>query len=144
MPDESYPMGIGDDTFYLRFEDRDVQEIERTISLFVAFHPVNRTYENASVFLWRGLRKKNDDGTLTYAIQQGDPGKDAALQLTKQFTRQFSGVVGIALLYGYIEKSLIVAGWFGEEKADPTKPEEPHPKNSVPPTGKRGRKQRSG
>jgi hypothetical protein len=135
-------MGIGEDIFYLRFEDRDVQEIERTISLFVAFHPVNRTYENASMFLWRGLRKKTDAGELEYVIQQNEAGKPAALEKVKEFTRQFEGIVGIALLYGYIERALVVAGWFGEPKEGP--PEKPTSKNSVPPTGKRGRKQRSG
>jgi len=139
VPDESYPMGIGENTFYLRFEDRDVQEIERMISLFVAFHPVNRTYENASILLWRGLRVKDDTGTLTYAIQQGPQGKELALEKVKEFTRQFSGTIGMALLYGYFERALVSSGWFGEEKKDvPVKAGEPeHPKNLVPPTKKR-------
>jgi hypothetical protein len=142
-------MGIGEQTFYLRFEDKDVAEIERTLSLFVAFHPVNRTYENAALFLWRGLRKKNEAGELVYAIPQ-DTGKGIALEKVKEFARQFAGPVGMVLLYGYIEKGLVAAGYFGEEKKDATpvpdvKTEEhEQPKNLPKPTGKRGRKQRSG
>lgn len=150
MPDESYPLGIEDKSYYLRFEDRDVIEIERQISLFVAFHPSNRTYENAALFMWRGLRTKTESGELAYAIQQGDAGKAAAIAITKEFTRQFPGIIGIALLYGYIEKALVVAGWFGEEKAEEPapvpapEPETEKPKNSLPPTKKAGRKQRLG
>ena len=141
-------MGIGEQTFYLRFEDCDVAEIERTLSLFVAFHPINRTYENAARFLWRGLRKKNEAGDLVYAIPQ-DTGKGAALEKVKEFSRQFAGPVGMVLLYGYIEKGLVAAGYFGEEKKDAVLPEvktEEHeqPKNLLKPTGKPGRKQRSG
>ena len=140
MPEESYPMGIGAETFYLRFEDRDVQEIEHMISLFVAFHPVNRTYENASILLWRGLRKKDDGNSLVYAIQQGPPGKVLALEKVKEFTRQFTGTIGMALLYGYFERALISSGWFGEEKKEPVpaKAGEPEqPKNLVPPMKRR-------
>lgn len=140
-------MGIGEQTFYLRFEDKDVAEIERTISLFVAFHPINRTYENAALFLWRGLRKKNEAGELVYAIPQDDNRKGVALEKTKEFSRQFTGPVGMVLLYGYIEKGLVAAGYFGEEKKDvPDVKTEEHeqPKNLPKPTGRPGRKQRSG
>ena len=139
-------MGIGDQTFYLRFEDKDVAEIERTISLFVAFHPINRTYENTALFLWHGLRKKNETGDLVYAIPQDDSGRGVALEKVKEFSRQFAGPVGMVLLYGYIEKGLVVAGYYGEEKAEPSKKEEPgeQPKNLPKPTGRRGKKQRSG
>jgi hypothetical protein len=139
-------MGIGDNTYYLRFEDRDVQEIEHTFSLFVAFHPVNRTYENASVLLWRGLRLKDDAGNLTYAIQQGPQGKVMAFEKVKEFTRQFTGTIGMALLYGYFERALVSSGWFGEEKKEPVpvKAGEPEqPKNLVPPMNRRTKKPRS-
>ena len=133
-------MGIGAETFYLRFEDRDVQEIEHMISLFVAFHPVNRTYENASILLWRGLRKKDEGNNLVYAVQQGPPGKVLALEKVKEFTRQFTGTIGMALLYGYFERALVSGGWFGEEKQEPVpvKAGEPEqPKNLVPPMKRR-------
>jgi len=128
MPDESYPLEISGDTYYLRFEDKDVQEIERTVSLFVAFHPQYRTFENAAVILWRGLRKTTDAGDLVYAIQQGPPGKTIALSLLKQFMQQFRGPAGMVVLYGYIEKALILSGWFGdpdtESSSSPAKGDE--------------------
>ena len=58
MPDESFPIEIGGETLHLRFEDKDVREIEKTLALFAAFHPSTRTYENAALFLWRGLRRQ--------------------------------------------------------------------------------------
>jgi hypothetical protein len=146
MPDESYPVLIGEDQYSLRFEDKDVEEIEKTLSLFIAFHPSQRTYANAALILWRGLRKKNDARELVYAIQQGPPGKVMAYQMVKQFCCQFTGITGMVILYGYFEKALIVSGYFGEPKPDdtPKKPEGEQPKNSPPPTGQSGKKKHSG
>jgi hypothetical protein len=147
MPDESYPILIGEDQYSLRFEDKDVEEIEKTLSLFIAFHPLQRTYANAALMLWRGLRKKNNAGELVYAIQQGPPGKVMAYQMVKEFCRQFTGIMGMVILYGYFEKALVVSGYFGEPQPDKTpegKPEGEQPKNSPPPTGRHGKKQHSG
>lgn len=149
MPDESYPIGLGDQTLFLRFEDRDVAEIERSLSLFVAFHPAARTYENAALLIWRGLRKRAETGDLVYAIPQDSTGKPIALKWVKSFCCQFSDVMGMVILYGYISKALIVAGYFGEEKErEETKPatmqDGDRPKNLPRPTGKGGRGQRMG
>jgi hypothetical protein len=118
--DATPPMGIGDQTFYLQFEDRDVVAIERTRALFLAFHPVNRTYENASLFLQHGLRKKNETIELVYALPQDDSGKAPALELVKSFCKQFSGPVGMAVLYAYCERALVTAGYFGGPQPDDT------------------------
>lgn len=137
MPDESFPIEIGGETLHLRFEDKDVREIEKTLALFAAFHPTTRTYENAALFLWRGLRRADDAGNLVYAIQQGPPGREMAFQMVKAFCRQFSGTAGMLVLYGSIHKALIISGWFGEpdDKAKPERLAESEPsKNSVRPT----------
>jgi hypothetical protein len=124
VPDESFPIEIGGETLALRFEDRDVREIERSLSLFEAFHPTRRTYDNAALFLWRGLRRENGSGTLDYAIQQGPPGKELAFRMVKAFCQQFAGPAGMVVLYGSFNRALIVSGWFGEPKEDqPAKPQ---------------------
>jgi hypothetical protein len=136
MPDESFPIEIEGETLALRFEDKDVREIEKSLSLFAAFHPSTRTYDNAALLLWRGLRRADDAGNLTYAIQQGPPGKELAFQKVKAFCRQFAGTAGMLILYGSIHKALIVSGWFGEPKDEPQPekpPESEPPKNSVRP-----------
>lgn len=120
MPDESYPIEIEGKTYALRFEDKDIREIEKTLSLFVAFHPTARTFDNAALILWRGLRNVKDDGTFAYAIQQGPPGRETAFRWVKSFCQQFRGPAGMLVLYGTFEKALIVSGWFG----DPKEPEE--------------------
>lgn len=122
MPDESFPIEIEGETLALRFEDKDVREIEKTLSLFEAFHPTRRTYDNAALILWRGLRRANDAGTLTYAIQQAPQGKELAFRTVKAFCQQFSGPAGMVVLYGSFHRALIVSGWFGEPKDEPAKP----------------------
>jgi len=133
MPDETFPIEIEGESLSLRFEDADVREIEKNISLFVAFHPINQTYDNAALILWRGLRRKDDAGNLVYAIQQGPPGQALAFQKVKAFCKQFGGpAAGMLILYGSFHKGLVASGWFGEPKEDPApagKPEEDHPKN---------------
>ena len=122
MPEESFPIEIGGEAFALRFEDKDVREIEKTLSLFEAFHPTRRTYENAALILWRGLRTVGADGSLTYAIQQGPPGRELAFQRVKAFCQQFAGTAGMVVLYGSFHRALITSGWFGEPKDEPAKP----------------------
>lgn len=125
MPDESFPLLIGEEEYSLRFEDIDVERIEQTISLFVAFHPQYRTYGNAAAILWRGLRKVNDNGDLVYAIQQGPPGKALAFEKTKEFCRQFNGPAGMVVLYESFRRALVVSGWFGEPTDEPKPTPEP-------------------
>ena len=128
MPDESYPIKIEGETLHLRFEDKDVRAgsggIEKEISLFAAFHPSTRTYDNAALLLWRGLRREDSAGNLVYAIQQGPAGREMAFQKVKAFCRQFSGTAGMVVLYGSFHKALIISGWFGEPMED-SQPERP-------------------
>lgn len=135
MPDESFPLRIGGEEYSLRFEDKDVQEIEKTISLFAAFHPQYRTYDNATAILWRGLRKTTDNGELVYAIQQGPPGRTLALQKVKEFCQQFSSTTAaMVVLYGSFDKALIITGWHGkpvpeDQQKPPQEPTGDEPKN---------------
>lgn len=138
MPDESFPIEIEGELLSLRFEDQDISAetggIEATVSLFAAFHPLYKTYDNAALFLWKGLRRKNDQGELVYAIQQGPPGRKMAYQMVKSFCSKFGNTAGMLLLYESYRRALIVSGWFGEpsEKAEEHdgKPQEREEKNS--------------
>lgn len=125
MPDESFPIEIEGVTYSLRFEDKDVREIEKSLSLFAAFHPSTRTYDNAALILWRGLRKADDQGNLSYAIQQGPPGKEMAFRMVKAFCRGFAGTAGMIVLYGSYHRALIVSGWFGEPQEELTNVNKP-------------------
>jgi|WetSurMetagenome_2_1015567.scaffolds.fasta_scaffold472863_2 hypothetical protein len=136
MPDESFPIEIEGETLALRFEDGDIREIEKVVSLFAAFHPSTRTYDNAALFLWHGLRRVDDSGELVYAIQQGPPGREMAFRMVKSFCQQFAGPAGMLVLYESYRRALVVSGWFGEPKEDPQpegKPPEREEKNSQRP-----------
>ena len=146
MPDESYPITNGEQLYSLRFEDRDVSQTEETLPLFVAFHPSNRTYAHAALFMWHGLRKKDEAGELVYTFPQDAQGKALALEWVKTFCQQFVGPMGMAILYGYLEKALVVAGYFGTSKEDTPEPEPEEanpPKNLPKRTGKGGKRRRS-
>lgn len=140
MTEEAIPIEIGGETYFFRLEDGDVRSgsggIEQYISLFVAFHPTNRTYDNAAVLLWKGLRKKNPDGKLVHAITQELAGREIAFQMLKKFCRQFPGITGMVIFYGYVEKALIANEWWPdpakkEEKKEGSTPapQDPAPKN---------------
>lgn len=154
MTDEGLPIEIDGHTYIFRLEDRDVREIERSVSLFVAFHPQNMTYENAARFLQHGLRKRAKDGEgLIYIFPQDETGLDPAFDYMKKFCRQFPGSAGIFAFYGYIDKALIALEW----RADPNKKksndqpvtndkqeERDPPKNLAKPTSGTTKKSRTG
>ena len=123
MVQESVPVEINGERYSLRFEDGDVMAIEQQFRpVAMMFHPQTFGFDTARIFLWRGLRKTAPDGTLTYALSQDIAGYDAALQMVKKFTGQFPGpVVGLSILYGSVNKALIVSGWYQET---PVKTEE--------------------
>ena len=137
MPDDALQIEIDGHTYLFRLEDGDVKEIERSLSLFTAFHPSNMTYENAARFLQHGLRKRKDD-KLVYIFAQDETGREPAFQYVKKYCRNFTGVDGIILLYAYFNKALIELEWradpdkpkpVDEEKTEPPAPEEERPKN---------------
>ena len=138
MTDDALPIEIDGHTYLFRLEDGDVREIERSLSLFVAFHPQNMTYENAARFLQHGLRKRKDD-KLVYIFPQDETGLEPAFEYVKKFCRQFPGPAGILAFYGYVDKALIALEWRGnpnKKKSDDEQPvDEPkqadgdHPKN---------------
>lgn len=144
MTEEALPIEIDGHTYLFRLEDGDVREIERSVSLFVAFHPQNMTYDNAALFLWKGLRKKAKDGSgLVYIFSQDDSGRESAFDYVKKFCRQFPGPAGILAFYGYIDKALITLEWRADPKAKkpddepadkPEQDEREPPKNSAKPT----------
>lgn len=137
-PVDALPIEIGGHKYLFRLEDGDVIEIERTLSVFEAFHPSRRTYMNAALFLQHGLRKRGKDGALVYIFQQDEVGHKDAFQYVKKFCSQFPGSMGMVVLYGYYQKALVALEWLGEQRGEPAgekKPEEPEQaKNSVPPT----------
>jgi hypothetical protein len=116
VTEEALPIEIDGHTYLFRLEDGDAREIERTISMYVAFHPQNMTYEHAARFLQRGLRKRKDD-KLVYIFPQDETGLEPAFQYVKKFCRVFPGITGILVLYGYYNKALIALEW----RADPDK-----------------------
>jgi len=139
VTEEALPIEIDGHKYLFRLEDGDVIEIERTLSIFEAFHPSRRTYVNAALFLQHGLRKRGKDGALVYIFQQDNTGQKDALQYVKKFCREFSGPLGMVVLYGYYHKALVALEWFGEPKEGPAEnlPEDPEqPKNLVPSTSR--------
>ena len=138
MPEDALPIEIDGHKYLFRLEDGDVIEIERTLSVFEAFHPSRRTYTNAALFLQHGLRKRGQDGKLTYIFQQDEVGQKDAFQYVKKFCRQFPGITGMVVLYGYYRKALVALEWIGEGKDDQPAGDKPEdhdqPKNSVRPT----------
>jgi hypothetical protein len=154
VTDEGLPIEIDGHTYIFRLEDRDVREIERSLSLFVAFHPQNMTYENAARFLQHGLRKRAKDGDrLVYIFPQDETGFDPAFGYVKKFCRQFTGSAGIFVFYGYIDKALITLEWRADPKAKKSEDNQPAkdkqderdpPKNSVKPTSGITKKSRTG
>ena len=125
MTDDALQIEIDGHTYLFRLEDGDVREIERTLSLFVAFHPANMTYENAARFLQHGLRKRKDD-KLVYIFAQDETGRDPAFQYVKKYCGNFTGIDGIIFLYAYFNKALIALEW----RADPNKKKEETPEET--------------
>lgn len=146
-------MEIGGERFHLRFSDQDVAAIEQQFKpLAMLFQPSAFGFDVARVFLWKGLKKLQQDGTLIYAFTQDTAGFDDALQKVKQFTGAFPGpVLGLSLIYGSVNKALVVSGWY----QDPEAPKEPQKegeitrkvdpsKNSVRPMKRPTKKSRTG
>jgi hypothetical protein len=140
MSEEAIPIRINEEDLFLRFADTDIDSetggVEASLSLFVAFHPSNMTYSNAALFLWKGLRRKDEQGNLNYAIQQGPPGKKLAKEYVRKFCAEMPEVTGMIVLYGYYAKALVASGWIGKSPegrpADET-PANPAPKGCDPP-----------
>jgi len=142
---ESVPVEINGERYSLRFEDGDVMAIEQQFKpIAMMFHPQTFGFDVARVFLWKGLRKTQTDGSLIYAFTQDAVGYDAALQAVQQFTGAFPGpVVGLSVLYGSVNEALIVSGWYREvppateESGESKTPEVDPSKNLQTPTSKR-------
>lgn len=144
MVEESVPVLINGERYSLRFEDGDVMAIEQQFKpIAMMFHPQTFGFDVARIFVWRGLRKTAPDGTLVYAFTQDSAGYDAALKTVKQFTGEFPGpVTGLSILYGSVNKALVVSGWYqetpvkAEETGESKTPEADPSKNLQTPTTK--------
>jgi len=125
--DEAQPIEIDGHTYLLRYDDADVRKgsdgVEQYITLYSAFFPKNVTYDDAAIFLWKGLKKRTPDGKgLMHIFTQERSGVEDAFQFVKRFCAQFPINVGIGILYGAFHRALIVSGWYRDpEKEQPDK-----------------------
>jgi hypothetical protein len=161
MVEESVPVEINGERYSLRFEDGDVMAIEQQFRpIAMLFKPEMFGFDVARVFLWKGLKKMQQDGTLTYAFTQDKAGYEEALQMVKKFTGQFTTVtapdkqqipgmvLGLSVLFGMVNKALIISGWY----RDPEAPRDPNEKtreidpskNSARPTKRPTKRSRMG
>ena len=118
-------MEIGGEIFHLRFSDQDVAGIERAYKpIHQMFMPITFGFDMARIFLWKGLKKEQQDGTLIYAFTQDAKGFDDALQGVKKFTGQFNGpAIGLSLLYDSVDAALVASGWYSRPSVKPKESE---------------------
>jgi hypothetical protein len=121
MTDRSVPILFGGDKYHLRFERKDVRDIERIHGpLLMLLQPAKFGWDTAAVILHKGLKKETETGDLVYAFPQTTEGEDLVFKLVQDFTNQFEGIaVGLSVLYGAIQGGMVTSGWFkGPEKEE--------------------------
>jgi hypothetical protein len=143
MTDRSVPIIIGGETLHLRFERKDVRDIERSHGpLLMLLQPGKFGWDMAAILLHKGLKRETETGDLVYAFPQTTDGEDKVFTLVQDFTNQFEGIsVGLAILYATINGGMVASGWFqgakkDEEKSEDTQVVDPS-KNLQKPKGKR-------
>ena len=142
MTDRSVPISIGGEILHLRFERKDIRDIERSHGpLLMLLQPGKFGWDMATIILHKGLKRETETGDLVYAFPQTTAGEDEVFKLVQDFTNQFEGItIGLAILYGAINGGMVTSGWFQAPKKDEEKGEaqvvDPS-KNSQKPTKKR-------
>jgi len=124
MVDDAVTVELNGEKYYLRFDRRDGRAIEREHKpILMLMQPGQFGWDAAAIFLYKGLKKQNDDGKYVFAFPQTADGEDMAFEFCQKFTGQFKGVsLGLSMLYAMINKALIVSGWY-QDTAE-KKPEE--------------------
>lgn len=133
---------MGGEKYHLRFERKDVREIERNHApILTLLQPGRFGWDTAAIFIHKGLKRETESGDLVYALSQNAEGDNKAFEMVQDFTNQFRGVsTGLAFLYGAINGAMITSGWYlsPEEKKEPQEGEESRTvdpsKNSVTPS----------
>ena len=65
MVNDSVPIEIGGEKYLLQFTDKDVMAIEQQFRpIHQMFMPMNFGFDMARIFVWKGLKKEQQDGTL--------------------------------------------------------------------------------
>ena len=122
MVDEAVPVEVNGEKYHLRFDRRDGRAIEREHRpILMLLQPNQFGWDAAAIFLHKGLKKLTPEGKYVYALPQTSEGEDMAFEFCQKFTGQFKGAAtGIALLYGMINKALILSGYYldPEEKKE--------------------------
>jgi hypothetical protein len=146
-------MEIGGERYHLQFSDQDATAIEQQFKpIPMLFQPALFGFDVARIFLWKGLKTEQPDGSLIYACTQDTAGFEDALQKVKRFTGSFPGpVLGLSLIFGSVNKALVVSGWYQDPKAPKEEPKEGEvaqkvdpTKNSVRPTKRPTKRSRTG
>lgn len=143
MTDRSVPIIIGGETLHLRFERKDIRDIERSHGpLLMLLQPGKFGWDMATIILHKGLKRETETGDLVYAFPQTTDGEDKVFTLVQEFTNQFEGIsVGLAILYATVNGGMVTSGWFQgpkkeEEKSEDTQVVDPS-KNLRKPKGRR-------
>ena len=137
MVNDSVPIEIGGEKYLLQFTDMDVMAIEQSHRpIHQMFMPMNFGFDMARVFVWKGLKKEQQDGTLIYAFTQDAKGYEDTLTEVKKFTSQHNGpAIGLSFIYDMVDAALVASGWYSRTpKVSTTKTEVDPTKKSVRPT----------
>jgi hypothetical protein len=136
MAERSVPIDIGGEKLHLRFERKDVREIERNHApILMLLQPGRFGWDTAAIFLHKGLKRENEKGEFVYAIPQNAEGDIKAFDLVQEFTGKFRGIsTGLAFLYGAINGAMIASGWYLSPEEEEKKPEDEGEVRTVDPS----------
>jgi len=143
MVNDSVPIEIGGEKYLLQFTDMDVMSIEQSYRpIHQLFMPIHFGFDMARIFVWKGLKKQQQDGTLIYAFTQDKDGFEKALVEVKKFTGQYNGpAIGLSFIFDLVDAALVASGWYSRApKVSTTKKEVDPTKKSVRPTKRPMRK----
>ena len=117
MVNDSVPIEIGGEKYLLQFTDMDVMAIEQQFRpIHQMFMPMHFGFDMARIFIWKGLKKQTQDGTLVYAFTQDAKGFGDALIELKKFTSYHNGpAMGLSFVYDLVDSALIASGWYSRE-----------------------------
>lgn len=120
MVDEAVPIEVNGEKYYLRFTRREGRAIEREHKpILTLMQPKSFGWDAAAIFFVKGLKRLTEDGKYVNVFPQNAEGDDMAYEFCQKFTGQFKGyMAGIVLLYGMINKALIVSGYYQNQEEE--------------------------